>query len=309
MFAIDTVIPQQSCLSGLDHATFRKNFNQHAFTIRHQLSNHPLLTLPKLIELAQVLPESSVEYNAGDLPIHQDPNATPRNGLSVVETVRRIEECRSWLVLKNVEQQSQYAELLDACLAEVAEMTADIAPGMNQKQAFIFVSSPNSVTPFHIDPENNFLLQIRGRKEVQIFERTDRTVISEEQIEAFFAGAHRNLPYSEKFAQRGQWFELNPGDGLHFPIAAPHWVRNGSEVSISFSITFQTDASRDRQSLHRFNRKLRSWGWRPKDAGKNGLVDTCKLSLIRAGKLLRNGLKNPAVLPGGSQAANARQGM
>ena len=35
---------------------------------------------------------------------------------------------------------------------------------MLTSQGFIFVSSPNSVTPYHFDPEHNILLQIRGSK-------------------------------------------------------------------------------------------------------------------------------------------------
>lgn len=273
-------------LGTLSAREFDQKFNKSAFTITHNLADHPLLDLNRLVELAGSLPEKSVEYNAGDLPITQDPNQTPRNGLSIVDTVRRIEECKSWMVLKNVEQNPEYRELLDACLAQVAEVTESIAPGMSQKQGFIFISSPNSVTPFHIDPENNFLLQIRGRKRVQMFSREDRTVITEEQIEGFFTGAHRNIPYLDSFADRGQWFELEPGDGLHFPIAAPHWVQNGDAVSISFSITFQTNESRDRQSLHRLNKKLRSLGLNPTDVGQSHSVDAAKLVAVNTGRIL-----------------------
>lgn len=273
-------------LAPLCRQEFSECFNRHAFTIEHHLTDHPLLDLNRLVELAASLPASSVEYNAGDLPVTQDPNSTPKNGLSIVETVRRIEECRSWMVLKNVEQQAEYRELLHACLDQVGEITETVAPGMCQQQGFIFISSPNSVTPFHIDPENNFLLQIRGKKRVQMFNREDRQVITEKQIEGFFTGSHRNIPYLESFADRGQWYDLSPGDGLHFPIAAPHWVKNGDAVSISLSITFQTHDSRDRQSLHRLNKKLRGVGLTPSPVGKNRLVDASKLAIVNAGRLV-----------------------
>ena len=275
-----------SPLDALSFDEFEQKFNKSAFTIRHHLQDHPLLDLSRLVELAGALPEKSVEYNAGDLPVTQDPNQTPRNGLSIVDTVRRIEECKSWMVLKNVEQQPEYKDLLRTCLEQVGEITESIAPGMCQQQGFIFISSPNSVTPFHIDPENNFLLQIRGRKRVQMFDREDRNVISEEQIEGFFTGAHRNIPYLDSFADRGQWFELGPGDGLHFPIAAPHWVKNGDAVSISFSITFQTNDSRNRQSLHRLNKRLRSLRLSPTDVGRSELVDNTKLAVVNAARRL-----------------------
>ncbi len=271
-------------LKPLSREEFQGKFNRHAFTIEHQLVGNPLLAIPSLLELASKLPESSVEYNAGDLPVTQDPNKTPRNGLSIVETIRRIEECKSWMVLKNIEQSPEYKDLLLSCLSQVKEVTESIAPGMCQEQGFIFISSPNSVTPFHIDPENNFLLQIQGSKRVQMFDRFDREVITEQQIEGFFTGAHRNIPYLDSFADRVAG-SIWPGDGLHFPVAAPHWVKNGNAVSVSLSITFQTNSSRDCQSLHRLNKRIRSLGITPTNVGASPWKDQLKLALVNAGRL------------------------
>jgi hypothetical protein len=152
------------------------------------------------------------------------------------------------------------------------------------RQGFIFVSSPGSVTPYHIDPENNFLLQIRGSKTVHLFDPEDRLVLPEEKIEAFFQGAHRNLVIADEMMDRGQYFELAPGEGLHFPVVAPHWVKNGPEVSVSFSITFQTNDSRRRQSLHRFNSGLRKLGLRPAAVNQSPWRDELKFSLCRMGR-------------------------
>ena len=40
---------------------------------------------------------------------------------------------------------------------------------MYKREAFIFVSSPNAVTPFHMDPEHNILMQLRGTKTMTLF--------------------------------------------------------------------------------------------------------------------------------------------
>lgn len=277
----------QSLLTGLDQAQFASEFNRRPFQIGHQLDQHPLLSLESLVGLCQRLPASSVEYNAGNLPVSIDPGLTPRNGLDPEETIRRIAECKSWLVLKNVEQDPAYKALLDACLDEMQPFVDPVAPGMRQREAFVFVSSPGSVTPYHIDPENNFLLQVRGSKRVHMFDPMDRVVLSEERIEAFFAGAHRNLQMDENLMERGQWFELQPGDGLHFPVVAPHWVQNGPDVSVSFSITFQTDDSSRRQSLHRMNGWLRKRGIRPSDVGTSPWQDDLKFLWVKAGRAMK----------------------
>ena len=65
------------------------------------------------------LPAKNVEYNRGDLPVGIDPAATPSNGLGIVETIRNIERCGSWMVLKFVEQDPAYRDMLHNVLAEI----------------------------------------------------------------------------------------------------------------------------------------------------------------------------------------------
>lgn len=268
----------------LDAATFQNDFNVRAFTVKHNLADHPLLSLARLMELSRALPESSVEYNAGDVPVSQDPTQTPRNGLSIEETLRRIEEHRSWMVLKNVERDAEYQALLDACLDEVQPLSEAIAPGMTKREAFIFISSPGSTTPYHIDPEYNFLLQIRGTKFMTVFDRNDREVLSETELENYLAGAHRNLSFKDEYQPKGEVFELPPGVGLHVPVTAPHWVKNGDEVSISLSITFQTPNNERRRTVYRVNAGLRKRGLRPTPFGHSALRDTLKFNAYRVAR-------------------------
>ena len=267
-------------LLAIEADPFRENLGRAPFLVHHRLADHPLFALPRLVELAGALPDRQVEYNAGRVPITLDPAKTPRNGLSAEETVRRIEECSSWLVLKNVEAHAQYGELLERCLAEVRLASPRLTRGMCDHEAFIFVSSPGALTPYHMDPEENFLLQIRGRKTMHVF---DRSVLSDRETENFFSGGHRNLVYRDEYAGRASAFALAPGNGVHVPLIAPHWVQNGPEVSISFSITFRTAASKRVAHAHRFNAALRRWGLRPAPAGESRLRDGVKQLLFRTG--------------------------
>ncbi len=258
-----------------DPALLRSGLNRKPFVIEHRLADHPLFALPALVELSRALPVEDVEYNAGNLPIEMDPARTPKTGLSIEETIRRIEECGSWLVMKYVERVPEYRELLDCCLNEVEAALAPERIGMRQREAFIFVSSPASVTPYHFDPEYNFLLQIRGAKTVRVF---PRALVSEEELEERFSYQHRNLQYQESYRQFASAFTLMPGSALHIPIAAPHWVKNGDGVSISFSVTFRSAASEREAALYRFNAKLRARGIRPAPVHRSPLRDRLKFA-------------------------------
>ena len=274
--------PPARLLAGLDARVFDSHFNRLPFMIRHNMSHHELFSLPRLVQLAQALPAERVEYNSGKIPVNQDPALTPRNGLSMEETIRRIEECQSWLVLKNVERDPDYQVLLNACLDDIQPYTEKIAPRMMRREAYVFVSSPGSVTPFHLDNEYNFLLQIRGQKEVSQFDRADRSIIAETDLEKFYTGGHRNLVFKDEYQAKAKVFKLQPGDGLHFPVAAPHWVKNGAEVSISFSITFRNPQAEQREMIYCTNAQLRKLGWQPKSVGLSPWRDNLKLNAYRA---------------------------
>jgi hypothetical protein len=273
--------PSAPGLLDIHPVTFRDHFDRKPFLIGHRLADHPLFALPRLMELARALPENNVEYNAGDLPISLEPERTPRNGLSAQETIRRIAECKSWMVLKYVENDPDYGDLLHRCLNEVKVHSDSIYPGMQQAEGFIFLTSPGSVTPYHMDPEHNFLLQIRGSKTIHLFNGRDRSIVTEEDLERFYGGSHRNLSFKEEYRTRAWDFVLPPGLGLHFPVTAPHFVENGPEVSISFSITFRTPDLERRSIVHNVNAYLRRRGWKPSPVGKHPWRDGFKYQAYR----------------------------
>ncbi len=252
---------------------FEQKFSQEPFLIEHSLCDHPLFKMERILELVKTLPESCIEYNAGKIPISIELDQTPRNGLSPEETIRRIEQCQSWIVLKYVEKDPEFKALLDQCLAELRPYTEAIAPGMTQAQAFVFVTSPGSVTPYHIDPEHNFLLQIRGSKEVHQLDGRDRAIVSEQELERFYTDKGRNLKLSPDNELAGWTFDLQAGHGLHFPVTFPHWVKNGAAVSVSFSITFRTPDLDRRRANYQINAGLRERGYSPWPVGKSSLRD------------------------------------
>ncbi|WP_013629953.1 JmjC domain-containing protein [Rubinisphaera brasiliensis] len=261
---------------------FRSHFSREPFLIQHTLNDHPLFQMDRLLELVKSLPEKSIEYNAGKIPVSVSHDQTPRNGLSAEETVRRIAECESWLVLKYIEQDPPYAELLEQCLAQVRPLSEPIAPGMMKPHAFVFITSPGSVTPLHVDPEHNFLLQIRGQKTVRMFDGNNPDFVTHEELENFYCDRGRNLVLKEENRDRGWKFLLPAGQGLHFPVTFPHWVENSDEISISFSITFRTPDLDRRRALYRTNDRLRKMGLNPKPPGRNRLRDNACYHAFRA---------------------------
>ncbi len=245
-------------------AAFRASYPGSPVGLTHRLLDHPLLTLDALATAAARMRPENVEYNqAVGLPISLPQDAGPANGLSIEDTIRSIEENGSWMVLKLVHQVPEYRDLLHDTLAELRPQIAAVTGEMLQLEAFVFISSPDAVTPLHFDPEYNVLLQIRGSKVMNVFPYDDEEIASQAFHETYHSGGQRNLAWRDEFGPRGRAFELTPGKAVYVPVTAPHWVQNGPDVSISFSITWRSRWSFRQADAHAFNKRLRRIGLEP----------------------------------------------
>ncbi len=235
------------------------SFPERPFPIAHRLTDHRLFSLPRLIDLARSLDRDQIEYSSGDLQPDQDPGSIPSIDLPIDETIRRIEDCHAWMVIKSVEQDPEYHAFLKTCLAEVAAKTGDDAATFSDIRGFIFISSAHSVTPFHVDAEHNCFVQIHGDKAMHIFENEDRSLVSEEAME-ISPSKHRNQHYEQGFESRATVYEMAEGDGVFLPYMWPHWVRTGDRYSISMAITWKTPEVLHLNKVRFMNAFLRKLG-------------------------------------------------
>lgn len=279
-------------------SAFEEAYPNRSVKLVHHLRAHPLLTLEALADLAGVLPDDSVECNPGELPIGIAPEDVPAARLGVVETIRTIERSGSWVVLKRIEQHPHYARLLHSLLAEVEPAVLPRTGAMLRAEGFVFISSPGSVTPFHFDPEHNILLQICGSKVMTVFPAGDESLADPRVHEAFHLGEHhRNLPWRDEYSALGRSVALAPGEAVHVPVKAPHWVKNGPEVSISLSVTWRSDWSFAEADARAFNHMLRRLGFEPKSPAPFPHRNLAKSIATRAIRKARKRL-----LPHGSSA-------
>src|ERR1700710_1588905 len=280
MNAVSTIAPAISA----DNEALRRDFPLKPFAIRHKLAGHPLLSLPRIAQLASELPRDLIEYNSGKVAISQDPDTIPAVDLDPVEVVRRIETSGAGMVLKRVENSPEYRALLEDTLLSVARargFDSLDAAGFEQVEGFLFVSSPHSTTPFHLDSEDNFFVHIHGEKFFSVFDNGDRSIADDAEIERSMT-KHRNLKYDERFAPRGTEFNLCAGEGCYVPYQWPHWVRTANSHSISMAITWKTREVLRLNDLHFFNSMLRGIGLPQKPPGAQPARDAAKLAFYRA---------------------------
>ncbi len=162
---------------------------------------------------------------------------------------------------------------------------------MHRREAFLLLSSPHAVTPFHMDPEHNILMQIRGAKTMRIYPSSDYSIVTPELHERYHEGGHRSLEYCEAVEAAGENFDLAPGEAVYVPVKTPHHVRVAEEPSLSLSLTWRSRWSDADAHLHRMNAMLRRRGLRPPPPGAAPARDKVKIFAHRIYAKLRSAAK------------------
>lgn len=268
----------------LDRRVLQADFNRRPFEFRHNLSNHPELTLDALFDLAMRLPPAEVLHWSGAIRIGDNidtASKTHATGRSLRETFEHIADANSYVLIRNAQLDRRFKRLVDDILDEVEIAIEDIEPGMCQRIAYVFIASPRSVTPYHMDRDINFHFNLRGTKWISIWDPFDRFVLPEAGLESLFTDWNApRPPYSPEYEPRARTFELRAGEGVHHPFTAPHAVRYGDEVSASFTVTFNTRATKRRAAAHFVNRSLRRLGMAPTPVGKSAAHDEIKFAAL-----------------------------
>jgi Cupin-like domain len=253
--------------------------------VTHALSDHPLLQIDALVELGKrqqarkLVRTHSAAATAGT-SFADAPNLHP-NPKDAAATLAEIEQAQAWMSLLNVQADPLYRALIDEILDEVRPAVDRKDPGMCYRAGWIFVSSPHAVTPFHMDHEHNFILQIRGTKKLYTWDPFDRVVVSERGQELFHDQHSRDLVvWNDAWRDRARVFDLAPGLGGYMPSTTPHMVENGPTPSVTISFTYYTDATRERELLYRGNARLRRLGLQPRPVGASPRRDRLKHAVL-----------------------------
>jgi hypothetical protein len=263
-----------------DPALFRERFNRADFGLAHNLSSNPLFSLPALLDLAKSMPPAFLTIHTGDIRIDQRFDEIPPNQMSTEELIDRIENAGAWIVIQKARLNPDYAKIIDQGLDEINELSGGSFPKkMSRRNIEFFITSPNRVTPYHIDQGCSFLLQIHGSKLFHVFDKYDRDVLPERELERYWTVDRNAAKYRPELQKRAHTYDLKPGTGVHVPVNAPHWVQNSNNVSVSMSIYFFYESSAI-GNIYRTNFLLRKLGLNPIPPGRSPIRDTFKGAVV-----------------------------
>ncbi|MBV9103850.1 MAG: hypothetical protein JO060_09670 [Candidatus Eremiobacteraeota bacterium] len=267
-------------LLDVDDAALRAAYNRRSFAFQHALHENSAFDLANLVTLASRIGSAYTATGSAQVGDGWRSQA-PRQSLA--ETVAAMPSSDALVLLKGLEDDRDYGQIFRRVLAEVVEAVGDtLRADIEKARATLIISSPRRVTPYHIDAETNFLLQLRGEKIVNVFDPFDRTVLTETELEAFYSGDLSAARYREERQVDAATFHFGPGMALHIPLHAPHWVRNGDAVSVAISINCSLRSNARRARVYKINAMLRRRGLSPAPPGVCGWRDGYKVALASA---------------------------
>lgn len=263
--------------------------------LRHNYSEHPLLSFNALESLAERLSKKNsgqVRFVSKGLALDSAFKTTQENQsqASIKDTFNNIANPGSWVALWTIQSEPEYKKLLWEIVDSVEGNWKVRDPGIFDVGGYVFISSPPSVTPFHVDSENNFLLQLAGKKGFSVWNPNERCIVSDEAVEDWIV--HRNLAkvrYQYEFRGSAVVDDvLQAGDGIYMPSTAPHLTHaeenlatSESPYSITLAVVFYTRNTRRLAYIYSVNRVLRKLGFIPKPPEINKVQDMFKYFIGR----------------------------
>lgn len=254
--------------------------------IHHELVGHPLMTNDAIADLAMRHEPKFVRYHDGvrefgtvfgDI-LNVDPE---RKALR--RAIDNLGHARVFVQINAIYHDAIYRPLIDEFLEEVAALLPRGERAFLNRDAAAFLASAASVTPFHLDHEQNFLCHLRGPKTLHVWDGRNRNTVSERGLEIFYMeGTLREVRYRDEFAALARVFELGPGDGVFMPMGSPHAVSTGAGITATFSMLLNTPLSVREMEAYKANYTLRRLGISPAPVGTIPVADLVKARTYRA---------------------------
>ena len=269
--------PPEQVPKTIGQIAFDDAFPGRSMEFIHDLHLDDRLTLASVADLADRLPRRSVIADTAAQPLLVPQGGPPRGALERPgDVIRDLHNANAWLTLLNVEEDPGMAELMNTHLDQLEAGMVAKQGKMRKRVGFVFVSSPNSVTPVHFDIEHSLLMQVSGSKTVSIG-RFESDAVRRHEIDRYWDGSHGRI---ETLPPEVAAYTLTPGRAVYIPPGTPHWVHNGPDISLSVTLTYFTAATVRENRIEDFNSHLRRRHMKPREPGRSTTVDTAKVCAI-----------------------------
>ncbi|MDF3070717.1 MAG: hypothetical protein K0R38_6318 [Polyangiaceae bacterium] len=257
------------------------------FVFEHSLTDHPALSLESLARTIPELPAHCLNHSKGldNVALNFDRSFDEhKNGLSLMQSFERLKEVSSYITIMDPIDHPAFRDLYRDLKSDVEDLQrkAGRAPRVYEGRMWLFIASPNAITPFHFDRYSNFLMQIRGSKQMAVFPNFREEIVPARVCESYMDREPSKDLWRDDLDVHASKYDFRPGAALHIPFAGGHYVKNGAEdISVSLSFFFQTDETNRWVHAMQFNNRVhRHLGVQLSPIGKSRFRDKLKASTL-----------------------------
>ena len=260
-------------------------FQKQVVGFRHTLHERPMFADEGLASILHRYPREAMGvFTMGeDLEDLGSWRRGTADGMSGDQLLAAVQAGRLWLNLRHANDHlPEFAALCD----EIADEKERVfKTRILNRDLGLLVSSPRARVFYHLDVPFSSLWQVRGRKQIWFYPRTE-PYVDPAWLERCVQGtAEGQLPFRPEWDNGAQSRILIPGDMFTWAQNAPHRVDNGPMMNVSVSMEFMTPPARVRANVIHANGLLRrTLGWAPKIQDRPGPAMAAKLALAAAHK-------------------------
>jgi hypothetical protein len=274
-------------------------FAKETLILKHNLHERPMFDDAGLASLLDRYPREKLGvFTMGHDPVDwRSWRVGSPDNLSGAELLKAVHDGRIWLNLRAANSYlDDYAALCDEIFTD---KEANVHGLRTMKRDLgVLISSPNAQVFYHLDSPLVSLWQIRGVKNVRVYEPNAPYALPE-QIEAVVLREQdEQLPFDLAWDENAKEVILEPGMMVTWPQNAPHRIVNGPMVNVSLSVEFMTPTALLRANVIYANGVMRRrWQMNPAIQGANDPRSYGKFAMARAFKAIGLQKANEHKLP------------
>lgn len=235
-----------------------QRFEKKITTFKHGLNDTGLFTDEALAELLEKHPRNMLDVCTMGDPDHPVYPNRFRTGdfrdVSGKVIIEAAKAGRVWInIRKGMNLHPEYKTVLD-------QMYGDLGRAISKKpydaHGGILISSPIAKVPYHFDKTHIILWHVRGKKRIYIYPQEEKFIPDRAYEAKMLRYLDDDLPYNVEFEKEAQYFDLEDGQAITWPLNSPHRVDN-REFCVSVTTEYSTHQSKVKNACMVANATLR----------------------------------------------------
>ena len=221
-------------------AAFSSRWGEGVAKFRHRLAETGLFDDAALIRLLDAHPRDQLDICTMELDAPADKIwvAGEASGLSGAELFAAIKRGALWVSARGaLAMHAEFRSAFDAMKADLARHTRQ---RVLRACGSVIMAGPRMGAFYHSDPGETVLCHVRGTKTFRVYP-ADEAYLSEPALESvLLKQGLGEVPWTPQMDAGCETLVLEAGDGVSWPLHAPHRAVNGEGLNVSVSMEYAT---------------------------------------------------------------------